>query len=109
MTAPEDRAPGELELIASMRELVLRLEKRLESGPVDSEAVTIAKQLHDLRGPLAATELRWETVASARQSAREQQALISYAQGYADGLADHLKAPEDRKVIAFPVRPAISA
>ena len=86
MTAPEDRAPNEIDLIASMRELVLKLELQLRSGPAGSEAVTIAKQLHDMREPLAAAELRWETVASARTAGRDEGFGRGFDRGYRAGL-----------------------
>lgn len=86
MTAPEDCATGEIELITSVRELVLKLARQMESGPPGSEAVTIAKQLHDLRGPLAATEQRWETIASARTAGRDEGFGHGFDRGWRAGL-----------------------
>lgn len=100
------REVDEIGLITEVRERQLRLEKLLAAGAAASQIVSAAKFANDMRNVLAATQLRWETVAAARQAGRDEQAPASYAEGWRDCLK---ATAEGRRVIEFPARQPLSA
>ena len=102
----------ESEVIADVRDLVLKLARQLEAGPPSTEAVTIAGLLHDLRGPLCAAEHRVGMAEAARSAGRE----VGWEKGFAfcwqkfvepqAGKAEMAQAPTPRHLRPVSIAPA---